>query len=165
MPEDAPTLPRLLRNYGYCSGQIGKLHFLPHANRDHRQPHPDYGFDHLEISDEPGSYHDAYRAWVAAQAPEQLDHISLGEAPSSIEWKRIMNVRDGIAHPEERFVKRALASRCRSELTHTAFVAEQTMEFLTRHRDGSFLCIAGFYSPHDPWVAPQNSSISTIQPL
>ena len=66
-----------------------------------------------------------------------------------------MNVRDGIAHPEERFVKRALASRCRSELTHTAFVAEQTMEFLTRHRDGPFLCIAGFYSPHDPWVAPQ----------
>ena len=44
VPEDAPTLPRLLRNYGYCSGQIGKLHFLPHANRDHRQPHPDYGF-------------------------------------------------------------------------------------------------------------------------
>lgn len=155
VPADAPTLPRLLRNYGYYSGQIGKLHFLPHANRDHRQPHPDYGFDHLEISDEPGSYHDAYRAWVAAQAPEQLDHISLGEAPSSIEWKRIMNVRDGIAHPEERFVKRALASRCRSELTHTAFVAEQTMEFLTRHRDGPFLCIAGFYSPHDPWVAPQ----------
>ena len=155
VPADAPTLPRLLRNYGYCSGQIGKLHFLPHANRDHRQPHPDYGFDHLEISDEPGSYHDAYRAWVAAQAPEQLDHVSLGEAPSSIEWKRIMNVRDGIAHPEERFVKRALASRCRSELTHTAFVAEQTMEFLTRHRDGPFLCIAGFYSPHDPWVAPQ----------
>ena len=155
VPEDAPTLPRLLRNYGYCSGQIGKLHFLPHANRDHREPHPDYGFDHLEISDEPGSYHDAYRAWVAAQAPEQLDLVSLGEAPSSIEWKRIMNVRDGIAHPEERFVKRALASRCRSELTHTAFVAEQTMEFMTRHRDGPFLCVAGFYSPHDPWVAPQ----------
>ena len=155
VPADAPTLPRLLRNYGYYSGQIGKLHFLPHANRDHRQPHPAYGFDHLEISDEPGSYHDAYRAWVAAQAPEELDHISLGEAPSSIEWKRIMNIRDGIAHPEERFVKRALASRCRSELTHTAFVAEQTMEFLTRHRDGPFLCVAGFYSPHDPWVAPQ----------
>lgn len=155
VPADAPTLPRLLRNYGYYSGQIGKLHFLPHANRDHRQPHPAYGFDHLEISDEPGSYHDAYRAWVAAQAPEQLDRISLGEAPSSIEWKRIMNVRDGIAHPEERFVKCALASRCRSELTHTAFVAEQTMEFLTRHRDGPFLCVAGFYSPHDPWVAPQ----------
>ena len=155
VPEDAPTLPRLLHNYGYCSGQIGKLHFLPHANRDHCEPHPDYGFDHLEISDEPGSYHDAYRAWVAAQAPEQLDHVSLGEAPSSIEWKRIMNVRDGIAHPEKRFVKRALASRCRSELTHTAFVAEQTMEFMTRHRDGPFLCVAGFYSPHSPWVAPE----------
>ena len=107
VPEDAPTLPRLLRSYGYCSGQIGKLHFLPHANRDHREPHPDYGFDHLEISDEPGSYHDAYRAWVAAQAPEQLDLVSLGEAPSSIEWRRIMDVRD-----RDRASSRALSQMC-----------------------------------------------------
>ena len=69
VPEDAPTLPRLLRNYGYCSGQIGKLHFLPHANRDHREPHPDYGFDHLEISDEPGSYHDAYQRLGGGTGP------------------------------------------------------------------------------------------------
>ena len=54
VPQDTLTLPRMLRNYGYVSANIGKLHFLPHANRDHRDVHPDYGFDHLEISDEPG---------------------------------------------------------------------------------------------------------------
>ena len=64
VPEHTVTLPRLLRNYGYTSANIGKLHFLPHANRDHREIHPAYGFDHLEISDEPGCYEDAYRAWV-----------------------------------------------------------------------------------------------------
>ncbi|MCB0091428.1 MAG: sulfatase-like hydrolase/transferase, partial [Caldilineaceae bacterium] len=51
LPQETITLPRLLRNYGYHSSNIGKLHFLPHANRDHRLPHPDYGFDELEISD------------------------------------------------------------------------------------------------------------------
>ncbi len=43
-------------------------------------------------------------------------------------------------------------------MTHTAFVAEQSIEFM-RHqaRTGQpFLCIAGIYSPHSPWVAPQH---------
>jgi arylsulfatase A-like enzyme len=59
VPEDVVALPRLLSPYGYMTANIGKLHFLPHANRDHRVPHPAYGFDHLEISDEPGCYEDA----------------------------------------------------------------------------------------------------------
>ena len=37
---------------------------------------------------------------------------------------------DRVAHPDERFPLRALAYRGRSEFTHTAFVAEQTMEYL-----------------------------------
>jgi len=54
VPEDTVTLPAMLRNYGYHNALIGKLHFLPHSNRDHREVHPAYGFHHLELSDEPG---------------------------------------------------------------------------------------------------------------
>lgn len=155
VPPQTVLLPHLLRNYGYRSANIGKLHFLPHANRDHRDPHPAYGFDHLEISDEPGCYADAYRAWVERQAPQELDAISVGLPPATEVWQRTMGVDDGIAHPEERFPKEAIPFRGRSDLTHTAFVAEQTMAYLERHRQGPFFCIAGFYSPHSPWVAPQ----------
>jgi len=156
VPPDALTLPRILRNYGYYSANIGKLHFLPHANRDHRQVHPDYGFDHLEISDEPGCYEDAYRAWVRRKAPDQLDGISVGLPPATEVWQKQMGVRDGIRHPPERFPIRAIPFAARSDLTHSAFVAEQTMEFLRGRRDGRpFFCIAGFYSPHSPWVAPR----------
>ena len=155
VPPQTVLLPHLLRNYGYHSANIGKLHFLPHANRDHRDPHPAYGFDHLEISDEPGCYADAYRAWVERQAPQELDAISVGLPPATEVWQRTMGVDDGIAHPEERFPKEAIPFRGRSDLTHTAFVAEQTMAYLERHRQGPFFCIAGFYSPHSPWVAPQ----------
>ena len=155
VPEQAVALPRILHNYGYVSANIGKLHFLPHANRDHREAHPRYGFDHLEISDEPGCYEDAYRAWVRRKAPDQLDHVSVGLPPAAEVWQRQAGVADGIRHPAERFPKRALAFRGASEVTHTAFVAEQTMEFIRRHREGPFFCIAGFYSPHSPWVAPQ----------
>jgi len=153
---DTIVLPHLLHNYGYHSANIGKLHFLPHANRDHRNPHPAYGFDHLEISDEPGCYEDAYRAWVQRQAPEEMDKISVGLPPATEVWQRTMQLDDGIHHPEMRFPKEAIPFGSRDDLTHTAFVAEQTMAYVERHRQAPFFCIAGFYSPHSPWVAPQS---------
>lgn len=155
VPPETVTLPRLLRNAGYRSANIGKLHFLPHANRDHRAVHPAYGFDQLEIADEPGPYEDAYRAWVRRIAPDQLDLISLGLPPNAAIWREAMGGDDPIAHPDERFPKRAVPFRGRADLTHTAFVAEQTRAFIGAHRATPWLCIAGFYSPHSPWVAPQ----------
>jgi arylsulfatase A-like enzyme len=155
VPPETVTLPRLLRNAGYRSANIGKLHFLPHANRDHRTVHPDYGFDQLEIADEPGPYDDAYRAWVRRIAPDQLDLISLGLPPTAETWQRTMGIADPITHPEERFPLRALPFRGRSGLTHTAFVAEQTEAFIAENQGRPWLCVAGFYSPHSPWVAPQ----------
>lgn len=155
--EDAVTLPRLLAPYGYRSANIGKLHFQPHANRDHRAHHPTYGFDHIEISDEPGSYEDAYRAWVRRAAPDQLPFISWGRAPMTEVWQDTMGLEDGIEHPVERFPKRPVAARCREDMTHTAFVAEQSIEFMRQQACAGqpFLCVAGIYSPHSPWVAPQ----------
>lgn len=155
VPPETVTLPRMLRPYGYRSANIGKLHFVPHANRDHRALHPDYGFDQLEIADEPGPYEDTYRAWVRRKAPDQLDSISLGLPPHAETWRRTLGLRDEVVHPEERFPKRALPFRGRGDLTHTAFVAEQTIEFIGQERERPWLCVAGFYSPHAPWVAPR----------
>lgn len=157
VPEDFVTLPKLLHNSGYHSANIGKLHFLPHANRDHNDVHPSYGFDHLEISDEPGCYEDAYRAWVRREAPDQLDHISLGLPPLAEQWHRIMGIADGIAHPDERFPKHPIAFRGADNYTHTAWVANRAIQYMAeRLREGRpFLCVAGIYSPHSPWVAPR----------
>ncbi len=157
LPEDVRLLPHYLSVFGYRSANIGKLHALPHANRDHRVPHPRYGFDHLEISDEPGPYEDAYRAWVRHKAPEHLDRISLGLPPMTSTWQAAMGIDDGIVHPEDRLPKRAVPFPAPAELTHTAFVAEQTRAFIERQDAQPWLCIAGFYSPHSPWVVPQAS--------
>lgn len=155
LPEDIPLLPHYLAPYGYRTANIGKLHALPHANRDHREPHPAYGFDYREISDEPGVYEDAYRAWVRAGAPEHLDAISLGLPLAAQVWQRTMGVRDGIVHPAERSPKRAVPFGAPDGLTHTAFVAERTIAFIEQQCAAPWLCIAGFYSPHSPWVVPQ----------
>ncbi len=159
VPEDLVTLPRLLKQYGYRTANIGKLHFLPHANRDHSRPHPAYGFDHLEIADEPGVYEDAYRAWVRRQAPDQMDGISAGLPPNTSVWQRAMGIEDGIVHrgePEGRHdYKRAIPFAAADHLTYSAFVGSRTIEFIETAGPEPFLCIASFYSPHAPWIAPQ----------
>ena len=155
VPENTLTLPRMLAHFGFTSANIGKLHFLPHANRDHREVHPAYGFDHLEISDEPGCYEDAYRAWVRRKSPDALDSVSVGLPPATRTGYQTMHIADTVSHPEARFPKRPIAFPAASDLTHSAFVAEQTMEFIRARDREPFLCIAGFYSPHSPWVAPQ----------
>ncbi len=159
VPEELITLPRLLKQYGYRTAHIGKLHFLPHANRDHRLPHPSYGFDVLEIADEPGVYEDPYRAWVRRQAPAQMDGISAGLPPNTSVWQRAMGIEDDIAHRGEpagrHDFKGAIPFAADEHLTHSAFVGERTIDFIERSGDEPFLCIAGFYSPHAPWIAPQ----------
>lgn len=157
--QDIVTLPRLLKPYGYRTANIGKLHFLPHANRDHRFPHPDYGFDHLEIADEPGVYEDAYRAWVRQRAPDQMDNISAGIPPATRTWYRTLEIDDQVAHrgnPEGRDdFYGGIPFSADDGLTHSAFVTEQTIDFISRQGSHPYLCIAGFYSPHAPWMAPQ----------
>ena len=159
VPEDVVTLPHILKQYGYRTANIGKLHFLPHANRDHRLPHPAYGFDHLEIADEPGVYEDAYRAWARRKAPEQMDGISAGIPPAARVWQRVMGIDDGVAHRGDpdgrRDFDRAIPFAADDGLTHSAFVGERTMAFIEQSGDAPFLCIAGFYSPHAPWMTPQ----------
>jgi len=66
-----------------------------------------------------------------------------------------MGIRDSIHHPEQRFPKAAIPFGGSSNLTHSSFVAEQTIAYLHEHQNERFLCIGGFYSPHSPWVAPQ----------
>ena len=154
VPNDLQTLQKVLGGRGYQTALIGKLHYLPHSNRDHRQPHPPYGFDHLELSDEPGCYEDSYRAWVRRVAPYQLDNISLGLPPATQEWQRLLGFRDGIKHPRRIFGEWSEFAGDEN-VTHTAFVGQRTIDYIRSRRGDPFFCFSGFYSPHEPFVAPR----------
>lgn len=166
VPEDLLTLPHMLKPYGYVTANIGKLHFLPHANRDHRVPHPAYGFDHLEVSDEPGVYPDAYRAWArrkliaSGRDISQLNRLSIGLPPATHTWQQTMGLQNDIQHPtsdkRDDFAQ-IVPFPADDDLTHSAFVAEQTIDYLQQRANDlqPFLCIAAFYSPHAPLVVPQ----------
>jgi arylsulfatase A-like enzyme len=91
---------------------------------------------------------------VRRKAPDHLDAVSVGLPPAAETWQDVMGAPRDIDHPDERFPKRPLPFRGRDDVTHTAFVASRTLDFL-RRQEGPFLCVSGFYSPHSPWVVPQ----------
>ncbi len=159
VPEETLTIQKILSRHGYYNGLIGKLHYLPHSNRDHREIHPSYDFHHMELSDEPGCYEDAYRAWVRQKAPEELDNISLGLPPVTQEWQKILGRHDDIHHMPRGagglVANGAVPFNGRNDLSQAAFVGEQTMDFLRMNRERPFFCFSGFYSPHSPWIVPQ----------
>jgi arylsulfatase A-like enzyme len=165
VPQDAPTLPRLLKPAGYHCANIGKMHFVPHANRDWREPYPDYGFDHAEISDEPGCYEDAYRAWLRQRAPEAIAAIDPGLPPAAEAYRKELGlnwdtdgVKRAVARPpygaqEQTFPPTPFPAD--EGLTHVAFVADRTIAYLRRRRAQPFFCVASVHAPHPPWRVPQ----------
>ena len=159
VPETLPLLPHYLKRGGYTTANLGKLHVLPHANRDHRLPHPAYGFDQLEVSDEPGVYEDAYRAWARCKNPEQLEYLSVGLPPATATWYETMGIDDSVHQPSpepRRDFEGAVPFPGADDFTHSAFVADRTLEYLERQDDRTpFLCISSFYAPHAPWVVPR----------
>lgn len=146
MREDIPILPAYLTPYGYHTANIGKLHFLNHSNRDHRIPHPHYGFDQVIISDEPGCYDDAYIKWVEEQAPDQVENCRCSTPPICL-GKSIFK--------QPRNTHEPYIFEGPEELTHSAFVASETIRYIEQHQHHPFLVIAGFYAPHCPLNPPQ----------
>ncbi|MGV8968378.1 MAG: sulfatase [Cellulomonas sp.] len=159
VPEDTETIATVVRRRGYRTANIGKLHFLPHANRDHAAPHPSYGFDVLALSDEPGPYEDDYRAWVRSVDPEAAARLSTGLPPAAQVWRETMGLDDDIAHPpggaREDF-DGAHEFGAAASLTHTAWVAARTIEHLESLADDQpAFTIASFFSPHAPFNVPR----------
>jgi len=145
MPEDVLTVHRILKPYGYRTANLGKLHFRNHSNRDHREAHPDYAFDELVVSDEPGCYDDAYIKWVSERRPDQVENCRCSTPPA---WKG----KPVEKHP--RNTHQPYVFEAPEELTHTAFVTEETLRVIRAAGGRRFFAIAGFYAPHCPLNPP-----------
>jgi arylsulfatase len=146
LPEDTLTVNRMLKPYGYHTANIGKLHFQNHSNRDHRDPHPDYEFDTLILSDEPGCYDDAYIKWVENIAPDQVYNCRVAYPPAA-------NMPDNGKPPRGAITPYLWESD--EGLTHTAFVASETCNYIREHKHERFFAFAGIYAPHAPLNPPK----------
>jgi len=147
MPQGEVTLTHVLREAGYYTGQMGKLHFWPHKDRNHREAHPPYGFHQMRLSDEPGCYDDAYGRWLWAQGKQVRE-----------------NAR--VTMPGERPRFEHYVFKGEDSTTHASWVATETITFIEnsieRQPDRPFFVHAGFYAPHPP-LNPPASALSRYE--
>ena len=145
LPESETTLTHVLKKEGYYTGQFGKLHFLPHANRNHRGQHPSYGFDEMQISDTNGLYDDDYARWVRLKNPKQAQDI--------------LNVTP----PQQRSLININVFPGDETLTHSAFVGDKTIGFIKRNVDRTWFAHAGFHAAHTSWLNPPTSQLERYE--
>jgi arylsulfatase A-like enzyme len=148
--EDAVPVSTILKSANYHTAQIGKIHFLPHVSRDHSAPHPPFGFDTCIVSDEPGCYDDEYVRWVNEKDPAQVDKVRVSLPPAA-KKRGLPSYSDHPRNTHEPYLFEG-----REDLTHSAFVADKTCDYLKSagRADRPFFAIAGFFAPHPPVNPP-----------
>ena len=151
LPEAEKTIAHYLKQYDYTCSQIGKLHFLPHTNRNHTKPHPLYGFDSMIISDEPGCYDDAYIKWVESKDSSQVEKVRVGlPSEGKIYGQPVYSTHERSPHQPYVF-------EGKDNFTHSSFVKEEVCQYIKNHKNDSkpFFVVAGFYAPHAPINPPK----------
>jgi arylsulfatase A-like enzyme len=138
LPPDCPlTVARVFKPH-FTTCQFGKLHFQCHENRDldPRARH-DYGFDILNLAEEPGCYEDAYMTWLRGERPDLVPVFRLPRptSPQRTEERRSFRVLDA---PWEYSYSGWLATMVDRHLT--SWAGSNSRQFIH----------AGFYAPHPP---------------
>jgi arylsulfatase A-like enzyme len=132
-----PTFASILRDAGYRTKAVGKMHFTP--------TYLDVGFDELELAEQdgPGRFDDDYH--------RHLKSLSLIDA---------LDIQDqraeyrGKAPPEYWRNFGAQASNLPEEHHSTTWIAERAMRTLERWTPCGNLLMVGFIKPHHPFDPP-----------
>ncbi|MBN2449874.1 MAG: sulfatase-like hydrolase/transferase [Lentisphaeria bacterium] len=137
VPNGLPALPRLLRDAGWNTAAVGKMHFTP--------TYLDLGFTTMRLAEQngPGRYDDDYHRWLAAEA--QCPCVDLMDQE-----------REYRSHATAAYWDRVGALESDLDEAHhsTTWVAEQALEQLRSWSGGGNLLMAGFVKPHHPFDPP-----------
>ena len=133
---NAPLFPRLLRERGYQTAAMGKMHFHP--------TYAAYGFDHLELAEQngPGRFQDDYHRWLTDRGC--VDLVDL------IDQEREFRQHAG---PEYWETFGAQASDLPEELHSTTWIGDRAVAWLER-AEPPFCAWVGFVKPHHPFDPP-----------
>ena len=129
LPQEERLLPSYLKELGYYTGLVGKLHVSGiNFERDHRNAGD--GFDVYELCHEASIYMDgkynAYARWLKERDPEEYERV--------YKEGRKRNFRPAKTHFSTWVGERS-----------TAFVQEAAQ------RGEPFFLMAGFFDPHNPY--------------
>ena len=137
IPAGLATFPRVLREAGYRTKAVGKMHFTP--------TYLDVGFEEMLLAEQdgPGRYDDDYHRWLREEG--LCDRIDLMD-----------QVREYRQSAPEVYWDTFGALRSDLDEAHhsTTWIGEKAVEAVESWRGGGNLLMAGFVKPHHPFDPP-----------
>jgi arylsulfatase A-like enzyme len=138
LPAGLPTFPRVLRDAGYRTAAVGKMHFTP--------TYLDAGFDRMLLAEQdgPGRFEDDYHRWLRLEG--LCDRLDV------MDQRREYREQ---APPEYWEQFGAMASDLDEAHHSTTWIGDRACEMLSGWTDGGNLLMAGFIKPHHPFDPPR----------
>lgn len=132
-----PTFPRRLRDAGYRTAAVGKMHYTP--------TYLDVGFERMLLAEQhgPGRHDDDYHRYLR----------DLGLADRADLTDQVREYR-GQAPPEYWECFGAMPSDLPEEHHSTTWIADRALEALDPWTGGGNLLMVGFIKPHHPFDPP-----------
>lgn len=152
LPSGIPMFPRLLRETGYRTAAVGKMHFTP--------TYLDVGFTDMCLAEQngPGRYDDDYHRWLMAEG--------LCPGVDFMDQEREFRANAPAAYWDS---VGAMESDLDEAHHSTTWVAERALERLQQWEGGGNLLMVGFVKPHHPFDPPAPWSTlydpATVTPL
>ena len=136
---EIPTFPKLLRDAGYNTEAVGKMHFTP--------TYLDVGFDKMTLAEQngPGRWDDDYHRELMAAGLVDVNDLE----DQLQEYRRH-------ARPEYWEHFGALPSNLPEEWHTTSWIGKHAVAALENWGDSGNLLMAGFVKPHHPFESPED---------
>jgi len=137
IPHELVTFPKILKENGYKTKAVGKMHFTP--------TYLNVGFDEMILceQDGPGRYEDDYHRWLHEEG--LVDGIDLTDQvkefrdqASAVYWKQFG----------------AVVSDLDEQHHSTTWIAERAVETIKSWEGDGHLLMVGFVKPHHPFDPP-----------
>jgi arylsulfatase len=155
-----PTFASILRNEGWHTAAIGKLHHVPHT-MDIRPDYRPYGYDrvHLTEDDRGGEWLD----WIEREHPDHyeaaLSTVWARDLPGFTRYgERGVDLSERITRARKRFPEVArgfYALPFPQELSQTEWITGRALDFiLERDPEDSFCVQISYVQPHTPFSPP-----------
>ncbi len=134
---DTQTFASILRESGYRTKAVGKMHFTP--------TYLDIGFDELELAEQdgPGRFDDDYHRYL--KSLDLIDALDIQDQRSEYRAE---------APPEYWETFGAQPSNLQEDHHSTTWIAERAMRTIERWTPSGNLLMIGFIKPHHPFDPP-----------
>jgi arylsulfatase len=155
LSQDLPLLPELLRQNGYRTASIGKLHLVPYSIKRTRPASPDEIYETPEYwaehNDMPVPYYGFESVYLTAgHGPYTFGHY---RHEIGAEAHRLLDIGHALRPPTG--VRESWKSAIPAELHYNTVIADKTIAWLeARAKDSPFFLWCSFPDPHHPYMPP-----------